>query len=114
MFEAKLERGEDVPFLRDRPDILPHALWISDAFSVLAQQRWTGHENTPQPIPISEILAYADLHGITDYDERIDLLDGIITMDDAAMKYMRGEIDKRNKKQAREAKAKNPRGGRRR
>jgi hypothetical protein len=113
MFEAKQAAGERVPFLEDKPSDPTLGAWIFDAFIALATQRLSGHDDHPQPIAISDIAAYAQLMDITDPDEKEDLLNGILKLDDVSLNYMRDQINKDNKKKAREAKAKQSMAGKR-
>lgn len=112
MFQAKLDAGEDVPFLRDMPTPIPQYDWIREAFNVLASMRFHGHDNNPQPIQMSEILAYAVMHGIEDPDDREDLVSGLMAMDEAALKYIREQMNAERKKQQRASQSKS-KGGRR-
>jgi uncharacterized protein (DUF1015 family) len=58
--------------------LLSKMFW--NAFQSLSGRRYV-NEHGQQPIQISEIVAYADLLGITDPDDREDLLYHIEAMD---------------------------------
>jgi hypothetical protein len=76
MREQILERGEDpsdFPILNSQPDLFPDLLWIWEGFMVLSTCRQYGM-SAPQPIPLSEILAYCEYHQIDDVDERDEFL----------------------------------------
>lgn len=114
MFLAKQEAGERVPFLEDRPQDVPDNAWLFDAFCALASQRLTGHENVPQAIQLSEIAAYCHLMDITDSDEKEELTSVVVAMDAVALEYIHEQRHKDQKKQQREAKAKQSMSRRRR
>ncbi len=57
--------------------------WL--AFHALSKRRtWT--DNGPQPIQFSEILAYLNLIGATDPDEREDTVLHVVEMDELFLK----------------------------
>lgn len=76
MREDILERGEDpslFPILNSKPDLFSELQWIWEAYSVLTQSRQFGM-SSPQPIPISEILAYAEFNDVRESTDREELL----------------------------------------
>ena len=87
---AQKERGLDVPFLDNVPEIEPLNQWIMSAFNALSSQRTTSDAG-PQPIQISEIRAYAEFTGLTDEDERDDLLQVVLALDKLTLEHSDGE-----------------------
>lgn len=76
MRQQIIDRGEDpenYPILKSAPEIWPDLGWIWEAFTYLNACRQAGF-NGPQPISLTEILAYAQYRGITCPDERDELL----------------------------------------
>lgn len=65
---------------------MPNAAWLYAAFSSLSAKRLY-IDNRPQPIQISEILAYAEFEEITDKAMRDDLLYMIGVMDAKYLDY---------------------------
>lgn len=64
-----------------------------NAFWILSGGR-TYHSAGSNPIALAEILAYFQIYGIDDIDERGDTIDFIRSMDNA---YLKHEADKRPK-----------------
>lgn len=63
----------NVKSLDAAPTLRPEAAWIYSAFEVLSSKR-LNIDRRPQPIQLSEILAYADFEEIDDKTMRDDLL----------------------------------------
>jgi hypothetical protein len=83
MREDILARGEDpadFPILNSQPELFPDLLWIWEGFMFLTSSRQFGMAS-PQPILISEIVAYCELMGINDPDEREEFLHHVQKMD---------------------------------
>jgi hypothetical protein len=74
------ETGANVPVLDNMPLVMPYARWAWDAFWRLSAVRPI-NEQGPQPILISEILAFCELTGITEAGYRDDLLHIVLTLD---------------------------------
>ena len=71
-----LDRGDDpenYPILRSKPDIWNDLVWVWEAYAFLSSARQIGFSG-PQPLTLSEMLAYADYRGINAVDEREELL----------------------------------------
>lgn len=83
MREDILARGlnpEDFPVLSSRPELWADLTWVWEAFTYLSSGRQMGF-NGPQPIALSEILAYAEFRAITCPDEREELLHHVQKLD---------------------------------
>jgi hypothetical protein len=83
MREDILERGEDpalFPILNSKPDLFPDLRWIWEGFMVLTASRQVGM-SSPQPIMVSEVLAYCKFAGIFDPEEREEFLHHVQSLD---------------------------------
>jgi len=83
MREDILERGEDpslFPILNSKPELFTDLQWIWEAYMSLTQSRQFGM-SSPQPIAVSEILAYAEYNRIEDTVDREELLHHVQCMD---------------------------------
>ena len=69
------------------------------AFQTLSRRRLI-NESGPQPIQVSELVAYADLMHITDLDDREDLLRLVGSMDQV---FLEDSYKKRSATQKKEA-----------
>jgi hypothetical protein len=104
-FLKRKESGEDIPFLRNVPSIDPDHAWIIQGYELLAGRRGTV-EGVPQPIPVSEIAAYADYMGITDEIDREDFLLIVCRLDGLALDFAaEATAEARNKQRREQAKA---------
>lgn len=90
------EDGKTVKALEDVPEVLPHALWLWAAFNSLSRKRLITPEG-PQPIPVSEILAYAVYYDIPSGDPRTDLMDIVSLLDETFLLHVAKERKKRDK-----------------
>lgn len=97
------KEGIEIPSLENMPEVdsINHLFW--SAFQVLSKTR-LNNGGLPQPIQVSEILAYAKLMDIDDPDDRDDLLAMILIMDEMWLE------DREKKRIAAEKKAKQRRG----
>lgn len=86
--------------MRDEPTILEPYKWLWLAFTVLSQRRYR-FEN-PQPIQLSEIMAYASFNGVID-EVLIEQLYNVVTALDAV--YMTHHWDAVQKAQDKAAAA---------
>jgi hypothetical protein len=111
-FRRMKEAGQSVPFLDDEPELDPRHLWAWEGFITLIQQRATGHEGVPQPIPMSEIKAYVDYVGMADEADREDFLYLVLRLDSIALNYSHDQIRKQREKAQKEAKRKQQTSGR--
>jgi hypothetical protein len=76
MRAAVLARGEDpemYPILVSRPELYPDLYWVWEAFMMLSSTRQQGMGG-PQPISLTELLAYCQYHAIQDSEEREEIL----------------------------------------
>lgn len=99
MRQQIIERGEDpenYPILKGRPEIWPDLFWVWEAFSFLSSSRQMGF-NGPQPISLTEILAYAEFRGIHSPDEREELLHHVQKLDS---QYLQDSATKAKAKQS--------------
>ena len=96
---ALQEQGIRVPSLERMPslDVMVDTFWR--AFMILSGQRQTAGEQI-QPIQLSEIKAYADLHLITDEDDLNDLVDFVCKMDRVFLDDHNKNKAKQKRKQA--------------
>lgn len=71
--------GHVIPELEKKPDLYPDLQLDYHAFSMLSASRRIGMDVSP--IPISEILAYAQYFHISDYTQRQVLLQRVRFLD---------------------------------
>lgn len=81
--------GAEIPFLRDIPEVLPLNRWLLQGYEILSTRRLM-IDGRPQPIPISEIAAYADYTAITDEADRDDFLKCVCQLDGIALDFANG------------------------
>lgn len=87
MRQDVIDRGqnpEDFPILVSRPALWADLVWIWEAYIHLSTSRQLGFSG-PQPLSISEVLAYADFRGIHNLDEREELLHHVQALDQIFM-----------------------------
>lgn len=114
-FQKLKDAGQDIPFLRNVPQLNPAYGWIWEGFGVLASQRMFGPDGTVQPIQISEIASYCAFAGIDDEADREDFLRIILALDGIALDFARQKLEKARNKGAKGPKAGSAHGkGRRR
>lgn len=114
--KAMKEAGQDVPFLNYIPEVHPQHFWLWEGFLTLSSQRWHGHEGALQPIPVSEIKAYAEYQGMADEADREDFLFIVIQLDGILREHMAEKTNRAREKQIAQAKkqqAAKPRGRKR-
>lgn len=84
------ETGEAPPALAARPalpaDLVPY--W--EAFAVLSCARGVGHG--PQRITLGDVLAYCELRGVDDSEERVRLVHLVQAMDDEYFALAAGRL----------------------
>lgn len=83
--KARAARGEDVPALRSMPVIDEGGYPAWTAFNDLSGRR-TGNGFGPNPISTSEIVAWLNLHEITDAEQRRDYYHLVGVLDDEWLK----------------------------
>ena len=101
MREDILERGEDpalFPILNSKPELFRDLHWIWEAYMSLSASRQAGMAG-PQPISITEVLSYCEFQGITNPDDREELLHHVHLMDRIFMADFRAKQPKSNKGQ---------------
>lgn len=85
--------GVNVPSVRDEPPILQCYQWLWGAFCALSERRMR-IDFTPQPIPVSEVAAFADYTGITDEVRREQLLAIVTVLDRLYMDHHWQQVKK--------------------
>jgi hypothetical protein len=70
------------------PVISPGSEWLWEAYQVLSERRRVTDQG-PDPIAISEILAYATFHRITAEYEREVLMRTVCVLDNAFLAFVR-------------------------
>ncbi len=80
---AAQEAGNEVKALDERPQLYDDLQWIYRSFFQLSRLQGM----SPGAISTSEIVAYLDLHGETDLQERAEFFRFIKVMDRAWLKY---------------------------
>ena len=80
------ERGERVLALEEKPELDGYELWHFKAFKVLSASRQAGFGQNP--ITLSDMLAYMQIHGINDPDDREDFVFFMQEMDDEYIKHV--------------------------
>lgn len=93
MREEILERGEDpalFPILNSKPTIFSDLVWIWEGFLVLTSSRQTGYAS-PQPIALSEILAYCEFASISDREDRDHFLHHVQLLDNYTLADFRAK-----------------------
>lgn len=85
------------------PELLEEGVWIWQAFLCLSEKRLV-NEAGPQPIPVSEIAAYADYERVRGEIDREDLLYLITVMDRLWLEEAYKQRQARARKAAGEAK----------
>lgn len=97
------EDGQRVPILESEVKLFPDLNWIWEAYDLLSEKR-VHNESGPQPIPMSEILSYADYVGITGSIRRDDFLRLVSVMDRVTLKHRYDVINSERQKQLQKAK----------
>ena len=83
MREDILARGEDpssYPILNSRPEMFSELVWVWEGFLTISASRQMGF-NGPQPISLSEVLAFLTYRGISDPEEREQFLTLVQALD---------------------------------
>lgn len=86
MLLARQRRGLPTPALDRRPKPAPLTQWLYDAFVQLCDSRTFVPMGGFAPLPVSEIRAWLDIHGIDDQEERLLVLRTMQAMDQAWLK----------------------------
>jgi len=90
--------------LSDKPELLPDAVWVWNAFNMLASQRQAGPHG-PQPLTLSDIYACGALLAIESSDLE-DFTDLITLMDREYIEHRYKKIDAERRKAEQKAKGK--------
>lgn len=101
------EGGTSVKTLAEVPEVLPHAVWLWEAFSSLSQKRPITADG-PYPIPTSEILAYAKYHAIPYGAARDDLYEIVSVLDQVYLAFVEKKRRAQREKDERAAKRGKP------
>ncbi|WP_298983488.1 hypothetical protein [uncultured Roseibium sp.] len=72
--------GKVPPALKRKPELFEDLRLVWEAFKTLSPARQY-YNGAPQPIPLSEILAYCQMFEINDLEERREFAEFIIEMD---------------------------------
>lgn len=74
-------RGQPTP-LDSAPLLDGHEAWLLGAYAQCAlARRWT--ERGPEPIPLSEIAAWLDVHGVEAVEDRAEVASAVLAADAA-------------------------------
>lgn len=84
--KARAKVGKTPQALLDRPQLKLTDMAFVEAYQVLDGGRTVGF-NSPDPIPLTEIQAYLDLHGIVNKALRLKYLRLIRKLDSAYLEY---------------------------
>lgn len=99
MEEDILARGEDpslFPILNSKPEIFRDLVWIWEGFMCLSLSRQYGM-GAPQPVSMSDVLAYCEFFHIYDPADREDFLYHVQRMDAVFMKDFKEKNKNTNK-----------------
>lgn len=88
--------GTRVPVLEEMPEVLPHAQFYWQAYQTLSSRRII-IDGKPQPIPISEVLAYTQFIGVNDAYGRRDFLRIMLLLDTEYLSFKPARPPKRGK-----------------
>lgn len=83
----------------DEPRLIPDAEMPWDAFIALNSQRRYQERRYPDPIPIEEIRAYAEIHSIGPHDT-VALFGWILELDRIYLDHRNGQLAREDKLQA--------------
>lgn len=103
------DSGVNVPSLDKIPVLDPHGRIFWRAWESLNRKRVI-NKHGPQPIQVSEILAYANLMAVTDQDDREDLLYHIGILDPIFLNHEYDRLNKEAKKASQRARRNSRRG----
>lgn len=92
----KRQHGFTPKALLNRVPLRIDCLKYKQAFYALSGQR-PYNQTGPQPIPLSEVLAYLAIKGIDDEDERDTYLDAIPAMDGVYLEHIRKRMESASK-----------------
>lgn len=101
------EGGTSVKTLEEIPEVLPHAVWLWEAFSSLSQKRGITADG-PFPIPTTEILAYANYYSIPHGAMRDDLYKIIGHLDQTYLAFVEKKRRAQREKEDRAQKRSRP------
>lgn len=82
-----MARGEDpanYPILSSKPEIFTDLIWVWEGFLTLSSARQLGF-NGPQPISLSELLAFLQYRGIEDPEDREEFVTLVQSLDQVFM-----------------------------
>jgi len=99
---------DDVEPIVNRPRLLPHQYGYWEAFQFLQTSRPVGFGGIGY-IPLSEILAYCLHYGITDYEERNDLIHCVKALDIEYVNIVSKQHEEERELREQEAEAKKTR-----
>lgn len=88
-------KGIPVPSLDSMPRILPQHQWLWQGFCFLSARRWR-FDGCPQPIPLSEMLAYSS-HEECDAERRTLLIGCVGALDALYMEDYWKRADERHR-----------------
>ena len=95
-YEQAEAEGERVKPLENKPELYSDLKLDFDAFNILSTSRPVGFSYGA--IPISEILAYCNMFGIDDYEERKEFIKRIKILDRAYLNFHNKKSKQANKK----------------
>ena len=87
--------GADIPALRNRPEVHSFLYSYWEAFFALSRSRSVGF--AVNPVSIADIVAYMELKGIFDPEEREDFLHFMQEMDAEFLAWANKNSDKKNR-----------------
>lgn len=97
MREDLIAQGRDLadfPILNSKPSLYPDLVWVWEGFLTISASRQMGF-NGPQPISLSEVLAFLHYRGIEDQEEREEFVTLVQALDQV---YMADAIAKQKTK----------------
>jgi hypothetical protein len=97
VLERRAKRGEPTPALEDRPVLYEDLLYVWQAFNELHTGRQSGFG--PAPFAPGDILAWMNIHGFTEVEERVELYELLLAMDST---WLMWADDRRKRKKPKE------------
>lgn len=76
------------PALLKRPTLFEDLVPVWNAFQKLSGHRLYSAMGMPGAIPFSEVKVYAELHGISDADHRLEFMHLIEKLDSSFLEYV--------------------------
>ena len=93
--ELRAKKGLSTPAIDDRPEIYEDLIEAWQAFQELNQSRQVGL--SANPILVSEIKAWLELHNINDLDERLELHKLIRILDQTWLSWVQAKQAEKEK-----------------